>query len=54
MQQVFPGRGPGAANTAEHRAGHTVDKVDQTSSATMLGLAAVGAAAASLLLSVIV
>lgn len=54
MSQIYTDGRPTAANTAEHRGGHDVDRVDQTSSVTMLGLAAAGAAAASLLLSVIV
>ncbi len=54
MSQIYTDGHPTAANAPEHRRGQSVDSIDQTSSVTMLGLAAAGAAAASLLLIAIV
>lgn len=44
----------GAANEPEHRVGNTVDKVDQVSSVTLLGMAVAGAIAIDLILAAII
>ncbi|GJD56415.1 hypothetical protein [Methylobacterium dankookense] len=54
MSQIYTDGRPNSANSPEHRRGQSVDSIDQTGSVTMLGLAAAGAAAASLLLLAIV
>ena len=44
----------GAANDPEHLVGNTIDKVDQVSSITLLGMAVAGAIAIDLILAVII
>jgi hypothetical protein len=44
----------GAANNPEHVIGNTINKVDQVSSITLLGMAVAGAIAIDLILAVII